>query len=126
MKISPNMVKTCVKIAMKLLRKLSVCEFVKYQPSGAGGTLSPPATPHLCNTSPPTLSKMADGVQKYVKPYVIGHSDQLLQNKFFDSIIPSMRTCKIQNGRQGAPKWPTGSGKGSNPRLLAIWSHFAK
>ena len=34
--------------------------------------------------------------------------------------------CKIQNGRQGAPKWPTGSGKGSNPRLLAISSHFRK
>ena len=26
-----------------------------------------------------------------------------------------MKTSKIQNGRQGAPKWPTGSGKGSNP-----------
>ena len=26
--------------------------------------------------------------------------------------------CKIQNGRQGAPKWPTGSGKGSNPKFL--------
>ena len=25
---------------------------------------------------------------------------------------------EIQNGCQGAPKWPTGSGKGSNPRLL--------
>ena len=24
--------------------------------------------------------------------------------------------CKIQNGPQGAKKWPTGSGKGSNPR----------
>ena len=23
------------------------------------------------------------------------------------------------NGRQGATKWPTGSGKGSNPRILA-------
>ena len=32
--------------------------------------------------------------------------------------------CKIQNGRQGAPKWPTGSGKGSNPRLLGSSSHF--
>ena len=32
--------------------------------------------------------------------------------------------CKIQNGRQGAPKWPTGSGKGSNSRLLAISSNF--
>merc|ERR1712030_305998 len=32
--------------------------------------------------------------------------------------------CTIQNGRQGPPKWPTGSGKGSNPRLLAILSNF--
>ena len=32
---------------------------------------------------------MANVVRKYVKPYVIGHSDQLLQNKFFDLIIPS-------------------------------------
>ena len=54
--------------------------------------------PTACNTSPPTLSKMADGVWKYVKPYVIGPSDQLLLNKFFDSIIPSMRASKIQNG----------------------------
>ena len=30
-----------------------------------------------CNTSLPTLSKMADRVQKYVKPYSIGHSGQL-------------------------------------------------
>ena len=28
--------------------------------------------------------------------------------------------CKIQNGRQGARKWLTGSGKGFNPRLLGI------
>ena len=34
--------------------------------------------------------------------------------------------CKIQNGRQGAHKWPPGSGRGSNPRLLAISSHFCK
>ena len=32
--------------------------------------------------------------------------------------------CKIQNGRQGAPKWPTGSGKGSNPRLLGAPVNF--
>merc|ERR1711953_1604053 len=79
-----------------------------------------------CNTSPPTLSKMADRVRKYVKPYFIGHSDQLLQNKFFDSIIPSMRTSKIQNGHQGASKWPTGSGKVSNPRLLGAPVNFCQ
>ena len=27
------------------------------------------------------------------------------------------KTSKIKNGRQGAPKWPTGPGKGCNPRL---------
>ena len=32
--------------------------------------------------------------------------------------------CKIRNGCQGALKWPTGSGKGSNPRLLAAPKHF--
>ena len=45
-----------------------------------------------CNTSLPNLSKMADRAWKYVKPYVIEPSDQLLLNKFFDPSTPSMRT----------------------------------
>merc|ERR1712105_485769 len=57
---------------------------------------------------------------------LIGPSDQLLLNKFFDSTIPSMRTSKIQNGHQGASKWPTGSGKGSNPRLLGVPVNFCE
>ena len=36
----------------------------KYQPSGAGGTPSPPATPHRL----PVGTKMADGVWKGVYP----------------------------------------------------------
>ena len=32
---------------------------------------------------------------------------------------------KIQNGRQENPNWLAGSGKGSNPRLLAVSSHFS-
>ena len=32
--------------------------------------------------------------------------------------------CKIQNGRQGAPEWRTGSGKVSTPRFLGILSNF--
>ena len=32
--------------------------------------------------------------------------------------------CKIQNGRQGAPKWRTGSGKGCTPGFLGILSNF--
>ena len=38
-----------------------------------------------------------------------------------------MRTSKIQNGRQGAPKWPTGSGKGPTPgrsRQLSVNKFF--
>ena len=35
-----------------------------------------------------------------------------------------MRTSKIQNGRQGAPKWPTGSGKGSTPRFWGAPVNF--
>ena len=51
-------------------------------------------------------------------------ADQRLLNKFFDSIIPSMRTSKIQNGCQGGPKWPTGYGPGSNPRFLGASVNF--
>ena len=32
--------------------------------------------------------------------------------------------CKIQNGRQWAPKWPTGSGKVSTTRFLGVLSNF--
>ena len=61
---------------------------------------------------------MADGVWKEVYPWVLGRSRQLLLNKFFDSIIPSMRTSKIQNGRQGGPKMADGVWKGVYPWVL--------
>ena len=32
--------------------------------------------------------------------------------------------CKIQNGRQGAPKWQRGSGKVSTPRFLGVPVNF--
>ena len=32
--------------------------------------------------------------------------------------------CKIQNGRHGALKWPTGSGKVFTPRFLGVLSNF--
>ena len=67
---------------------------VKYQPSGAGGTRSPPATLHRL----PVGLKMADGVWKGIYPQVFGHSGQLLQNKFFDPSTPSMR--KVDNGEE--------------------------
>ena len=33
-------------------------------------------------------------------------------------------SCKIQNGRQGAPKWPMRSGEVSTPRFLGFLSKF--
>ena len=53
---------------------------MKYQPSGAGGTRSPPAMPHcLQNPKWPSVGlKMADGVWKGVSPQVFWLSDQLL------------------------------------------------
>ena len=33
--------------------------------------------------------------------------------------------CKIQNGHQGGPKWPTGSAKVSTPRFLGFLETFA-
>ena len=40
-----------------------------------------------CNISPPAESKKADGVWK---PKIIGPSDQLSQDKFFDPSTPSL------------------------------------
>ena len=37
-----------------------------------------------------------------------------------------MRTSKIQNGHQGAPKGPTGSGKGYTPGFLGAPVNFSK
>ena len=47
-----------------------VIDELKYQPSGAGGTRSPPATPHhLQNPNwPPGGPKMDDGVWKGIYP----------------------------------------------------------
>ena len=55
--------------------RLIVCRIfkpipLKYQPSGAGGTRSPPATPHRLQNPKwlPVGPKMADGVWKGVYP----------------------------------------------------------
>ena len=52
--------------------------------------------------------------------------EQLLLNKFFDLIIPSLRTSKIKNCRQMAPKWPTGLKRGVPLEFWALLSTFAK
>ena len=45
---------------------------------------------------------MADGVWKGVYSQVFGHSKQLLLNKFFDSITPSMK--KVEGGEKWGKK----------------------
>ena len=43
------------------------------------------------------------------------------------ALVPRLQrrtACKIKNGRQGALKWLTGSGKMSNPRFLGILNNF--
>ena len=61
---------------------------------------------------------MADGVWKGVHSKVIGRSDQLSLNKFFDPSTPSMRNIEPpakskmaargpQNGRRGLERGPT-------------------
>ena len=83
---------------------------------------TPPATLHrlqrctACNAAPPAKLHRLQNGRRSVE---IGHL-----RLFFYSIIPSMRTSKIKNGRQGAPKWPTGSGKGSSPRFLGATVNY--
>ena len=61
---------------------------------------------------------MAEGVWKVVRSYVIGRSDQLSLNKFFDPSTPSMRNIEPhakskmaargpKNGRRGLERGPT-------------------
>ena len=61
---------------------LKMKTYLEYQPSGAGGTRSPPATPHRLKNPKWPLggSKMADGVWKGVSSYVFGFSRQLSLN----------------------------------------------
>ena len=68
---------------------------IAYQPSRAGGTHSPPATP--------------------ATPKLLDPPINFRKISFF--VWSFLRTSKIQNGRQGAPKWPTGSGNGFTPTL---------
>ena len=92
---------------------------------------------YRCNAAPHTTSHHLQHLTACLIQYdrrgleigkhsVIGASDQLLLNKFSDSIIPWVRTSKIENGCYWAPKWPTRSGKVSNHRFLDAPINFRK
>ena len=61
--------------------------------------------------------KMTDGVPKEVQSLAIGPFKQVLQNKFFYSLIP----C---TGQQVTPKWPMKCGKGFTPRFMGDPENF--
>ena len=75
------------------------------------------------NTSPLRRlnSKWPTGSGNISNPRLL---EQLWLSEFFDSIISSMRTSKIQNGCQGSPKWPTGYGKEWRLRFLGVPVNF--
>ena len=106
---------------------------MKNQPSGKGGTRSPPAMPHClqrctaCDAAPPHCLQRRAACN--AAPPATPHC---LQRRTACNAAPpatphrlQRRTaCKIQNGRQGAPKWQTCSVKLSTPRFLGILSNF--
>ena len=51
-------------------------------------------------------------------------SVQLLQNRFFDPITPSIRNIEPNAKSKMAAKWPMGSGEGVNLRLLGTPNDF--
>ena len=78
----------------------------EYQPSGEGGTRSPPATPHRLQNPKclPADPKMADGA------WVFGRSKQFLRNKFFDPSTPSMRKGRDREKKNRGKYQPSGEG----------------
>ena len=80
---------------------------LKYQSSGAGVTLSLPATPHRLQNPKWLLGgpKVADGVWKGVHSQVFWHSHQLLQNKFFDLSTPSTREGRNRENGRNKMEW---------------------
>ena len=82
---------------------------------------------------------MEDNISKRSMQLVIeGTSWQIVKKDKFENLrntslaapgalahlLQRRNACKIQNVRQGAPKWPTLSGKGFNAELLGIPNNF--
>ena len=53
-----------------------------------------------------------------------GYNTSLAAKGALANRLQRRTACKIQNGRQGAPKWQRGSGKVSTPRFLGVLSNF--
>ena len=74
----------------------------EYQPSGKGGTRSPPATPHRLQNPrwPPGGPKMADGVRKGVDLYISVHSFNF--HSIFFSFMRKVESWREKNVRNNS------------------------
>ena len=61
-----------------------------------------------------------------IKGLTIGSNTSLAAKGVLANRLQRRTACKIQNGRQGAPKWQRGSGKVSTPRFLGVPVNFCK
>ena len=76
------------------LEDQKVQKLPKYQPSGAGGTRSPPAIPAISRMAARGLQSGQRGLERCVPPDC-RHSRQFSLNKFFDASTPSMRKGRL-------------------------------
>ena len=60
----------------------------------------------------------------FIGEYKIKKNTSLVAKGALAYRLQRRTACKIQNGRQGAPKWTTGSGKVFTLRFLGVLSKF--
>ena len=74
------------------------------------------AIPCLLDPSTPSMRKEDDGEKRKEKYHPSGEGGTR-SSPATPHRLQCHTACKIKNGRQGAPKWPTGSEKKSTPRF---------
>jgi len=70
------------------------------------------------------MRKCRDGEKKTGKKEKTDENTSLAAKGALANRLQRRTACKIQNGRQGAPKWQRGSGKVSTPRFLGVPVNF--
>ena len=86
-----------------------------------GSALAMPQNPKWLPWGP----KMADSVWKGVQPYVNGHTEQLLLNRFFNPSISSVRNIEPLAKSQMTTRGPQ-NGQWCLVRLLTTTNNFCK
>ena len=63
-------------------------------------------------------------VNKVARFFLISVNTSLAAKGALANRLQRRTACKIQKGRQGAPKWQRGSGKVTTPRFLGVPVNF--